>query len=822
MDLSIQTPSGSQPRLGDNRGSMEDPEVSFAQAIGAESDPLSVKHLLLAFRRNRWLVLGIALATIAGAAIYTRMAKPVYRGSATIRIENKDSERSPLAEAVALPGMNGGQIQTEMEVLKSRQLVEDVAKALNLNLEVSGPSTARLAIRVVNLPADVPESEVVLTKRANGTYAIRQEGDAARVTLPASVETGKPFSVGKAVLVLDGPEVGRLPAQLNLRVRPLRQVVDEVRKKLVVTRPSREAQIVNVSYESNNRFTAAAVPNLLLDQFMLYKAQTTKSEATVTVAFLRDQVGSYDRQLKDAEAALGGYREEAKVVSIADEAQAQVKRMAELHAERDQVESERRSLANVLAKPAAPGASVARDIAAFPSFITNRGMQDILQSLIQLENERSQLLIRRNPENADVVALSQRISDLDRQLNQMARAYLGGLDSKLASLNKTIRSFGAEVEKIPSREIAFARLSREQKLLGDISTLLQTRLKEAEIKEAVQPGGVRVIDEALVPDLPISPKPVLNILLGTLLGLFLGGGIAVAKVALDTKVRTREDVQSVTGGIPILAAIPLMSQKGRSVLNGTDQGVTPAALAPSTTVPGTALIAQHDARDVFAESYRGLRTNILFVPADHPNQVLLITSALPGDGKSTTAANLALTLARRGTRTLLVDADLRKGVLHDMMGVPREPGLTQVLVGKSPLNASLQTVQVDPDGHVLYLLASGRLPANPAELLGSVQMLNLLEELRQQFDMIVFDTPPLNFVSDAAVLATLADATILVARAGITDKRALYHASAQLHHLRVQVTGTVVNGFDPGQSGYGYDYGYGYAPGYEYASSHVK
>ncbi|MDQ3243608.1 MAG: polysaccharide biosynthesis tyrosine autokinase, partial [Gemmatimonadota bacterium] len=593
-------------------------------------------------------------------------------------------------------------------------------------------------------------------------------------------------------------------------------------KKLNVSRPSREAQIINVRYESNSRLAAAAVPNLLLDEFMLYKAQTTKSEATTTVAFLKEQVGSYERQLKGAESALGGYREEAKVVSIADEAQAQVRRMAELHAEREQIESERRSLASVLAKQPEPGASAARDVAAFPSFITNRGMQDILQSLIVLENERSQLLVRRNPGNADVVAVSQRIGDLDRQLTQMARAYLGGLDSKLASLNTTIRSFGTQVEKIPAREIAFARLSREQKLLEDISTLLQTRLKEAEIKEAVQPGGVRVIDRALIPDRPTSPKPVLNILLGALLGLFLGGGLAVARDALDTKVRTREDVQSVTGGLPILAAIPKMPAKGYAILNGRNGGTAATAIAPSGAAPGTALINQLDSRDVFAEAYRGLRTNILFVPADHPNQVLLITSALPGDGKSTTAANLALTVARRGTRTLLLDADLRQGVVHKLFGVSREPGLTQLLIGKSTLAATLQTVPVDGEGQVLHLLASGRFPPNPAELLGSVQMLNLLEELRQRFDMIVVDTPPLNFVSDAAVLGTLADSTLLVARAGVTDKRALHHAAAQLHHLRVRVGGTVVNGFDPKQPGYGYEYGYGYAPGHPYTYEHVN
>ncbi|HEX2721554.1 MAG TPA: CpsD/CapB family tyrosine-protein kinase, partial [Gemmatimonadaceae bacterium] len=141
---------------------------------------------------------------------------------------------------------------------------------------------------------------------------------------------------------------------------------------------------------------------------------------------------------------------------------------------------------------------------------------------------------------------------------------------------------------------------------------------------------------------------------------------------------------------------------------------------------------------------------------------------------------------------------------------------TQLLIGNSSIEAAIQTVSAGNGGHLLHLLPAGRIPPNPAELLGSERMRRLLEQLRQQFDMIVFDTPPLTLVTDAAVLGTLSDSTVLVARAGVTDKRALYHAAAQLYHLRVQVSGTIVNDFNPKEAGYGYEYGYGYAPRYEY------
>lgn len=450
---------------------------------------------------------------------------------------------------------------------------------------------------------------------------MRAVSNKSRLRLPATVVTGVPFNVGPAQLVLEQPSVGRLPDKIEVSLRPIRTAANAVRGGLTVSRPNRDAQIIQVRYQSGDSMLAAAVPNMLLDEFIRFKSETNKTEASSTAAFLRQQVASYDTQLRRAESALGAFREREKVVSIGDEAESQVQRMAALQAERDQLQAERDALSSILAKDNRDGSSRARDIAAFPSFIANRAMQDILQSLIELENSRSQLLIRRNPENADVVALTQRIDGLQGQLTQMAKAYLEGVDSKIASLNTTFRSFGQQVEAIPAKEIEFARLSRQQKLLADLSTLLQTRLKEAEIREAVDVGDVRIIDRALVPDFPSSPRLFTNVLVGLLAGVFLGFAAAIARTMLDTCVRTNEDVQSVTGRLPVLGAIPRIHAASAS------NGLSPR------------LITAGNSRDAFAEAYRALRTNITFAAAEGFHQAVVITSAAASDGKSTTAAN---------------------------------------------------------------------------------------------------------------------------------------------------------------------------------------
>ena len=784
---------------------MIDPSITASAYGNSDADRLSFRQIVLAIRRNIWLVIAVGSIPVMLAALYSWKATRVYDSSATVRIDNKESGGSLLKGIVPLPTYGSGKVLTEMEVLRSRLLAENVARSLNLVVDVKEPAGRRGVIQIISVPEKSPTGELTLTRRrtetkydAVATYT--KFGERA----PSTVTAGDPFSFGGATLAI--AQTSRpLPERIVIRFRSPRDAAKAIKSGLAVTRPNREAEMVSVAYRSTDPMLAAAVPNLLLDEFVRYKSRSNRSEASSTVQFLRGQVDTYVAQLKKAEAALGNYRQQQQVVSLGDEAAVQVKRMAELQAERDQLLAEQRSLSAILAKPTAPGESRARDIAAFPSFITNRGMQDILASLLQVEAERNALLVRRNPENADVVALTARMNDLNGQLTQMARGYLAGITSKISALDANVATFGRQIETIPAKEIAFARLAREQKLLDEITTLLRTRLKEAEIEEAIEPGDVQVIDRALVPERPSAPRVPLNIMLGLFVGAALGLFAGVARDLLNTRVRSKEDAQSSTGGLPVLASIPHFGTNGSGL----------AAMRQSDSkerrqiAPGSGLITLAEARSPSSEAYRALRTNITFASVDAGNRVIVFTSALPGDGKSTSASNLALTLAQQGVRTLLIDADLRKGSLHRLFGIRREPGLTQLLVGSSSLAESLQLVPTGDPGIPLSVLTSGPYPPNPTELLGSDRMRRLVDELRQQFDMIVFDSPPLALVTDAALLGALADTTIVVARAGATEKKALQDAASQLYQLGIHVSGTILNDFNPLPARYGYGYAYG-------------
>ncbi len=331
---------------------------------------------------------------------------------------------------------------------------------------------------------------------------------------------------------------------------------------------------------------------------------------------------------------------------------------------------------------------------------------------------------------------------------------------------------------------------------------------------------MRVIDRAILPPEPIRPRTMRNILLGLFLGSMLGVGIAFTREYLDETVHTREDVQDSTGGAPILGMIPRIRRA--SLLTGRgNKGAE--SLIGGTGELGARLVAGRDPRNPVSEAYRTLRTNLTFSNPDKPPKTLVFTSPLPKDGKSTTAANLAITLVQQGIKTLLLDADLRRGVLNSVFGVDREPRLTNVLAGSASIDDAVQEIDLLESGRMDFM-ASGVHPPNPAEILGSQRMKALLDALEERYDLIIIDSAPLTVVTDAAVLGTKVDGVILVARANVTEKGALTYSVDQLNNVRAPILGSILNDVDYRRdSRYYSSYGkYGYYHHYYYGDDGSK
>jgi tyrosine-protein kinase Etk/Wzc len=457
-----------------------------------------------------------------------------------------------------------------------------------------------------------------------------------------------------------------------------------------------------------------------------------------------------------------------------------------------------------------------------------------------VEDQRAQLLIRRTPADPDVQALTARVLDLESQVQAVAETYLQGLATQVSSLDQTLAQFGARMEQVPAKEVAFARLARQPQVLGGIVTMLQQRLQEAQIAEAVEDASVRVIDPAISPVHPVAPRKPLVLALAGMGGVMLGLLLAFVRESMDQTVGSRDQLAQLTGA-SVLGLIPriqvgavdrpryihaLARVRDRALPSGVRQASMPpvgpashvVAVNQANVSVGVAaladrLIAHSDPRSPVSEAYRALRTNITFADPDRTARTLVFTSAMPGDGKSTTVANLGITLAQQGLRVLLVDADMRLGTLNALFGLPRTPGLSNSLVASgTSADASIVTVRVAKDTEV-HVLPTGALPPNPAELLDSDRARALFARFEEQYDAVLIDAPPVNVVTDAALLGARAGGVVLVARADVTPTAAIRFAVEQLSRVRAPLLGTVLNDIDFSKHGmnegaYGYYYNY--------------
>ncbi len=322
-----------------------------------------------------------------------------------------------------------------------------------------------------------------------------------------------------------------------------------------------------------------------------------------------------------------------------------------------------------------------------------------------------------------------------------------------------------------------------QQYAQDLTDLI--RQLETPPGQTAAPIKATIVDSASLPTSPSSPKPVRNTGLGLILGLLVGVGLAVLRQALDTRINSVEDLHEVSD-VPVLGAIAYDSATAKNPLISN--------------------VASHAPR---AESFRVLRTNLQFVDVDQKQKVFVITSAIPEEGKTTTSVNLAISLAQAGMKTLLVEGDLRRPKSGRQLGLDAAVGVTTVLLGRVTVEDAIQ----HHEGSGLDFLASGATPPNPAELLQSKSMADLMGRLRERYDIVIIDAPPLLPVTDAALLSAHADGALIVIRHGKVTKEQVRHSIERLHQVDASVVGIVLNMVPVRGRGYGYGYGYGYAPG---------
>jgi capsular exopolysaccharide synthesis family protein len=421
-----------------------------------------------------------------------------------------------------------------------------------------------------------------------------------------------------------------------------------------------------------------------------------------------------------------------------------------------------------------------------------------------LKIQAAELSTQFGPSYPKLAQLENQLKEIDAQLlaetkkvgGKIRGQYMAALQRE-NMLHDALEKQKQEANKLNESAIEYSLLKRDLDTNRQLYEGLLEKLKEAGVSAGLRSNNFRIVDVARVPTAPVEPNIPRNLAFAFMLGLTSGVGLAFLLEGLDSTVRTTEQAQMISG-LPPLGMIPLGSRTAR-------EGANPKRLVIATSKEAVELITQVRPQSQMAESYRALRTSLLLSNLGAPPKVIMVTSALPQEGKTTTSINCAVVLAQKGIRVLLIDADLRRPSIHKTLGMGPRSGLSNVLTGSATLQQAITRSPTLPN---LDVLPAGTPPPNPAELLASSNMRDVLQELRGQYDHIVVDTPPTLSVTDAVVLSPRADAIVLVIRSGQTTKQALRRSRDILMQVNAKVSGVLLNAVDLSSPDYYYYYEY--------------
>ncbi len=403
--------------------------------------------------------------------------------------------------------------------------------------------------------------------------------------------------------------------------------------------------------------------------------------------------------------------------------------------------------------------------------------------------------------------IHKKLMDLEFELASTSQRYTDK-HPLVMQLKGQIKELKEQVGDFSGKDLEYARVTRRVGVNKKLYAMLKEKLEEARISEAQKVGDVSIIDPATMPRSPVGPPKEMVIVISGIMGLILGVGLAFMFEALDTSIGTIEDVEKLVS-LPVLGVIPSVSSELKEEKNVFAKFMRKISPARKTSAEEAyiRLIVHHEPKSLMAEAYRNLRTNLKLGPS---RKTFLITSAGPREGKTTILTNLGLTIAQKGAKTLLVSSDLRRPAVAKTFGMKREPGLNEVITGVADLDGALRNIsdimlgdiQFDeimktPGIENIWILPSGHLPLNPAEILESREVLKIFEELKKRFDVILFDSPPILAITDASLLATKVDCIILCYEIGRTARAALLRAKIQLESIGAKISGVVLNHITP-------------------------
>jgi len=721
---------------------------------GDEETGLDLKQIWRVLRQRMFTILIIALLVFAAAAFKTLTTQPIYRATAKLQIDSDKSVNVLTYDVEAQPNNTN-----------DKDFYQTQYELLQSR------SLARRVIDELNLYPQLENSEPNLVK----------------LFFADTWTQIKTFIFDKEQTVESKPvELGEYP-------------IEDLFLSGLTVEPVKNSRLVLVHYNSTDPAKSVQSVNTLTKHFINTNLERRVESTTYAKDFLEEQLVLTKSRLEESETKLVAYAKEKQIINLGEKNQdLSFDRLVTLHGALTAAEQKRIATESLFRQ------SRSGDKAAFlTANLDTPAIQTIKQNHAALEAEYQEKLQFYQPEYPLMQELNEKIKALQGQLNKEIATAKDGLEAQYLAAKQEEDALRKELEQqknttldIRDKSIRYNTLEREVETNRNLYEGLLQRIKEVGVAGNIEKNNITIIDSAILPFKKFSPNTQKELQQGVLLGIFLGVAVAFLLEFLDDRLKSKDDLERLLK-IPVIGLIP--RAKGKDTQS-------------------VALLSHSDPRSALGEAYRSVRTNLLFATREGAPKILQVTSALPSEGKSSTATNLATTFAQAGKKILLVDCDLRKPVLHQRFKLENTEGMSNFLTMQAEAVKLIRSTEISN----VYIITSGPLSPNPAELLLSERMGDLLKLVPTEFDMIILDSPPIMGLADALILSNWASATLLVTAFGESRKKPLQDAFQRLKHVNAHVLGTLITKVKSGGGGYGYHYNYDYHYTYGTDKSHKK
>lgn len=778
---------------GHFNGNGNNPEhlQKYTQRQGYEDDDtLDLKNIFYTLLGYKWVILAVLIAGTAIAYFYATNLPPTYQTSGTLMIQEEQnqyrmagSDIGDLMTSRFGVGM-GNSKANEIAVIESRSFSQEVAERLMEN----------------------PEQE---------------DGEVYPILWEKYPEDSEMVDAATAA--------------------------NRIRSNLEIELLEEGSDILQISFRSESPHEAQAVVDNVIENYHEYSREAERQQAGSALEFLSEEEQRIEQRLQESENQLSEFMSSERVINVDQQASEEITRIATLEAELETATVERQAVEEAIRRHENELESIRPGLDEMLSRGISQNLTYLQQQLAELRTERS-LLISRNPDLKDNPEAEPSLVEKERQINAMQEEireltseltdsetdhYLGFLGSEdgnviervnelrsnLIELNVEASQYEARqrvVEErldeheeffasLPDKQRQMSQLKRNVEMNSQIYSTISQQASEMELWEQTQMGMGRTVDMAALPEAPVSPRVPLYVLIGFMLSGVLSVGGVMLREGFKKEVDSVEKMRNYGGNL--LSVIPDTKKEIRVNFNKAK------ILKVGNNKVSTDVIAMLDSISPTTEAYRRLHTNIVYSQPDQPFQTLMVTSSKKSEGKSTVAANLAVTMTEAGKNVILLDTDLRRPRMSRMFGLSREPGVMDLMFDEeTKLEDLIQSTPVEG----LDLLSAGKKAPNPAAVSRSNKMHNLLAELKKKYDHIILDTPPFGLMTDAAPLVRYMDGVLLVVRFNQTTNNELQHTTEHLHQVRANVIGSVFTAYNSSKA-YG-DYGsYNYTNYYDYA-----